>query len=294
MPRPVTYDIALRIRYDFANPVVGGRHLVRLLPVTRPRVQRLVAGHIDIGPSPEDRRDALDFFGNHAVSFTLGGAHHHILLRLAARVERAMPMPIGPSLGVAELAAALAAQTTLDPLSPVHFRAASPRVPVSAAMSLYASDLQSPGQTAAGLMDAIGASLHRDMRFDPDATEVDTPVAEAFEKRHGVCQDFSHVMIACLRGVGIPAGYVSGFLRTSPPPGKPRLEGADAMHAWVRAWCGPQAGWIDYDPTNATRVGADHIEVAFGRDYFDVAPVKGVLRGSGRQRSAQAVDVVPR
>ena len=89
------------------------------------------------------------------------------------------------------------------------------------------------------------------MRYDPDATEVDTPLAEAFAARHGVCQDFSHIMIAGLRSLGIPAGYVSGFLRTMPPPGKPRLEGADAMHAWVRAWCGAEAGWIEYDPTNA-------------------------------------------
>ena len=89
------------------------------------------------------------------------------------------------------------------------------------------------------------------MNFDPEATTVDTPPAEAFARRHGVCQDFAQVMIACLRGVGVPAGYVSGFLRTDPPPGQPRLEGADAMHAWVRAWCGWQAGWIEYDPTNA-------------------------------------------
>ena len=101
------------------------------------------------------------------------------------------------------------------------------------------------------------------------------------------------MMIACLRGVGIPAGYVSGFLRTDPPPGQPRLEGADAMHAWVRAWCGWETGWIEYDPTNAVVAGTDHILVARGRDYGDVAPVKGVLRIAGEQTSEQAVDVVP-
>ena len=131
------------------------------------------------------------------------------------------------------------------------------------------------------------------MKFDPKATTVDTPATEAFAKRHGVCQDFSHIMIACLRGIGIPAGYVSGFLRTLPPPGKPRLEGADAMHAWVRAWCGPEAGWIEFDPTNDKLAGEDHIVVAYGRDYSDVSPIKGTMRISGGQKSKQAVDVIP-
>ena len=131
------------------------------------------------------------------------------------------------------------------------------------------------------------------MSFDPEATTVDTPPAEAFARRHGVCQDFAQVMIACLRGIGIPAGYVSGFLRTNPPPGQPRLEGADAMHAWVRAWCGRQTGWIEFDPTNAIAAGIDHILVARGRDYGDVAPVKGVLRIAGDQKTEHAVDVIP-
>jgi transglutaminase-like putative cysteine protease len=104
----------------------------------------------------------------------------------------------------------------------------------------------------------------------------------------------SHIMIGVLRSLGIPAGYVSGFLRTSPPPGRPRLEGADAMHAWVRAWCGPQAGWLDYDPTNDCVAGPNHIEVAQGRDYADVSPVKGMLRVAGAQTSRQSVDVIPR
>ena len=147
--------------------------------------------------------------------------------------------------------------------------------------------------TALDAVRAVGLALHRDMHFDPEATTVDTPPAEAFARRHGVCQDFAQVMIACLRGVGIPAGYVSGFLRTNPPPGQPRLEGADAMHAWVRAWCGWQAGWVEFDPTNAISAGTDHIVVARGRDYGDVAPVKGVLRIAGEQKTEHAVDVIP-
>ena len=140
---------------------------------------------------------------------------------------------------------------------------------------------------------AIGQALFAHMRFDANATTVDTTPSEAFAKRRGVCQDFSHIMIACLRGIGIPAGYVSGFLCTKPPPGKPRLEGADAMHAWVQAWCGEAAGWVEFDPTNNCLAGGDHIVVAHGRDYGDVAPVKGTMRISGNQKSRQAVDVIP-
>ena len=134
--------------------------------------------------------------------------------------------------------------------------------------------------------------MHSDMKFDAKATDVDTPIADAFANRHGVCQDFSQIMICALRSIGVPAGYVSGFLRTIPPEGKPRLQGADAMHAWVRVRCGGKGGWAEYDPTNAIFAGADHVVIARGRDYSDVAPVKGILRTSGKQSSKHAVDMV--
>ncbi len=127
-------------------------------------------------------------------------------------------------------------------------------------------------------------AIHKDFKYDKDATKVDTGPVEAFALKRGVCQDFAHVMIAGLRGVGIPAGYVSGFLRTIPPKGKPRLEGADAMHAWVRVWCGQHAGWVEFDPTNAMLAGPDHITIGHGRDYADISPIVGVLRTSGRPR----------
>jgi transglutaminase-like putative cysteine protease len=131
------------------------------------------------------------------------------------------------------------------------------------------------------------------MTFDADATHVDTPVAEAFAARRGVCQDYAQIMLAGLRGLGVPAAYVSGFLRTVPPPGRPRLVGADAMHAWVRVWTGRDSGWMDYDPTNACTVGADHVEVGAGRDYADCAPVTGVLRLDGSQSTGHSVDMEP-
>ena len=129
------------------------------------------------------------------------------------------------------------------------------------------------------------------MTFDATATHVDTEAPEAFALRRGVCQDFSHIMILALQALGIPAAYVSGYLRTLPPEGGIKLEGVDAMHAWVRAWCGEDHGWIEYDPTNATLIGSDHVVVGYGRDYSDVSPVRGHLRSSGGQKNTQAVDV---
>ena len=160
-------------------------------------------------------------------------------------------------------------------------------------MTAYARALVRSDMPAFDAVEAIGHALHKDITFDSEATTVDTSPEEAFAGKRGVCQDITHIMIACLRGVGIPAAYISGYLRTIPPPGKPRLAGADAMHAWVAAWVGAGGGWVEFDPTNDLRVAGDHIMVARGRDYSDVAPVKGVLRTSGTQSSKQAVDVVP-
>lgn len=287
------YDITLRISYDYASPSAGGRHLVRVLPQDIPGSQRLIAGHLDITPRPSERFDSTDFFGNRMTEFAHRVPHKSIVLKMQARIDRQPGYALAGSTDMHLLSEDIAQCRDMGPHAPLHFLAASPRVPFDAGMTSYARAALHSGMTITQAVAAIGAALYRDIKFDPDATTVDTPAAEAFEKRRGVCQDYSHIMIACLRGVGIPAGYVSGFLRTLPPPGKPRLEGADAMHAWVRAWCGTQAGWIEFDPTNNCHAGADHIVVALGRDYSDVAPVKGMLRISGNSKSKQEVDVIP-
>ena len=288
------YDIRLVIDYDYVNSALGGRHLACLLPLAHDPDQRLIAGALTIEPTPEERTDRSDFFGNSVTEFSFRGAHSGITVTLSARVERFAPPPVAADpTRLSDLPAALARIHSLGPDSPLHFLSPSPRVPPSAEITAFARALLKPEMTLAAILQTVGHALHGHMRFDPDATTVDTPIAEAFAARHGVCQDFSHIMIAALRGLGIPAGYVSGFLRTLPPPGKPRLEGADAMHAWVRAWCGPDAGWVEFDPTNDKGSGSDHIVVARGRDYSDVVPIKGTLRISGGQESHQAVDVIP-
>lgn len=288
------YDLSLEISYDYASPANSGRHALRLMPASLPGAQRLISSSIKLSPRPSERRDRTDFFGNAVTDVVYRTSHSDLVFELSARVERTATseeLDISPPLRA--LPRELAALQTLAADEPVHFLAASPRLPLSPAFAVYAQEHLAPEMSAVAAVEAVGKALHVDLEFDAEATTVDTPALEAFERRHGVCQDFSHIMIACLRSIGIPAGYVSGFLRTLPPDGQPRLEGADAMHAWVRAWCGVEVGWIEYDPTNALRVGQDHIVVARGRDYGDAAPVKGVLRTAGEQTTGHKVDVIP-
>lgn len=288
------YDIKLTIGYDYGAPADHVRTLVRLLPSDQSGRQIVTSRLLMVEPAAQERQDGTDFFGNVTTSLAFHRPIEAISLTLKARVERlSAPRLLDLSPPRAELPAEIAARGDLGPSAPHHYLAASPRVAPDPAIAAFARDVARPDQTTLQTVVAIGEALEAEMRFDAGATDVDTPPAEAFAARHGVCQDFSHVMIAALRSLGIPAGYVSGFLRTEPPPGQPRLEGADAMHAWVTAWCGAELGWVDYDPTNACTVRRDHVVVAHGRDYGDVSPVKGALRTVGQQQSRHAVDVVP-
>lgn len=287
------YQIRLSVTYDYDSPAAGGRHLLRLLPSAMAGMQDVRQALLAISPRPSERADFTDFFGNAATGIALASEHSRIVFTASAMVDRIAPGPgIDTSPPLAALADEIAAQRDVGSASPLHFLADSPRIAQVAAITDYALAFAGAVSVRAAV-EALGMALYRDMRFDAQATTVDTPPEEAFRDRHGVCQDFAQIMIAGLRGLGIPAGYVSGFLRTTPPPGKPRLEGADAMHAWVRAWCGAAEGWVEFDPTNGCLVAQDHITVAYGRDYGDVAPVAGVLRIAGRQRTQQAVDVIP-
>jgi transglutaminase-like putative cysteine protease len=288
------YDISQTVSYRYDGASAGGRHLLRLMPADLTGEQRLIAGHLDIEPEPVERIAQVDFFGNAAAEISLPFAHSALEFRVRARVERRATAPAADTSPLLDaLAAEIADCRSLEPSATHHFAGPSPRVAPHREMTEYARSAVGGTATALEAVLAIGAALHRDMRFDAKATHADTDPAEAFAQRHGVCQDFSHVMIACLRGIGVPAGYVSGYLRTLPPAGQPRLQGADAMHAWVRAWCGRTMGWVEYDPTNTMLAGTDHVVVARGRDYSDVSPVKGVLRTPGGQTSRHAVDIVP-
>jgi transglutaminase-like putative cysteine protease len=288
------YDIGLRITYSYDRSAAGGRHLLRLMPSSLAGQQRLLRSKLTVSPAPAERSDMIDFFGNHGTEIIFRDAHDEIEFRVEARVERfAEPAGFDISPRLPQLAEELSEYRGLEPESPLHFLWTSPRTAPTPEMTAYALAQVDEGATTLGAMTAIGHALYRDMEFDSEATTVETLAREAFERRRGVCQDFAQIMIAMLRGVGVPAGYVSGFLRTNPPAGQARLEGADAMHAWVRAWCGREMGWVEFDPTNDVVVSLDHIVIARGRDYGDVSPVRGILRISGDQTTEQAVDVIP-
>ncbi len=292
--KPMLYDLSLHMGYSYDAMAHGGRHVIRVLPLSIPGRQRLVAGSITISPTPDERTVFDDFFRQPATSVHVRAPHEKLDIRMQARVmveSPAMTADFSPQLS--RLPHELANVWSVDFQSPHHFVGTSPRIGVDAAITAYAKELVKPGMTIREIAFAMCKRIHKDFTYDGEATTVDTTPSEAFKLKRGVCQDFSHIMILALRSLGIPAGYVSGFLRTIPPPGKERLEGADAMHAWVRIWCGDATGYIELDPTNDIVARSDHIVVGYGRDYSDVAPVIGVLKGYGNQQAKQAVDVIP-
>lgn len=288
------YDIRLHLRYEYESPVVGGRHLVRVMPSMHLPWQRLVAASFSFEPEPVERSDFTDFFANAVTAIVLRDPHDCLDVGLHARVAVQRPPPmLDTSPNPPGLRREFERTWSLSPTSPQHFLPPSRHAPIKAEITRYARDSLRRADTVARVAEDLCARINRDFTYDAEATEVSTPVDEAFQMRRGVCQDFSHIMIAGLRGIGIPAGYVSGYLRTIPPRGKERLEGADAMHAWVKVWCGETSGWIEFDPTNDMLAGDDHITVATGRDYDDVPPIVGVLVTSGDHKASQSVDVLP-
>jgi transglutaminase-like putative cysteine protease len=289
----VIYDIRHVTTYAYDSPVSFARCSLRLEPRSGDG-QQLVSHSVDIRPQPAERTIRHDFFGTHTESVLIETPHRSLRIDSRSRVsvsrrapDRAASSPPWESVRDAAFEA-----TSLDPSSPIGYVFPSPLVPVQSAVTQYASASFPPAsEILAGAIDLMHR-IRTDFKYDPKATVISTPLAEAFEKRHGVCQDFAHVMIAGLRGLGLPAAYVSGYLRTIPPPGKPRLQGADATHAWVALWCGTELGWIGLDPTNDVLVENDHIVLAVGRDFSDVSPVDGIIVGSRKQKLAVAVDVL--
>ena len=287
------YDLSLKMGYTYQIPASNARHMLRLLPLSLPGRQRLVAGSLTISPTPEEQTHFVDFFLHPTTSLLVRKPHEKLEIRMKARVHvESLPDTADFSPLLDDLADEIADCWSVDGLSPHHFLAASPRLPDSTEISGYARPWASSKLTVMQIAREMNAKIHKDFTYDGKATNVDTTPNQAFKLKRGVCQDFSHIMIIALRSLGIPAGYVSGFLRTIPPPGKARLEGADAMHAWVRVWCGVHQGWLEFDPTNAMLAGADHITIGHGRDYSDISPIIGVLRTSGDHKAKQSVDVV--
>ncbi|MFK4810509.1 transglutaminase N-terminal domain-containing protein [Devosia sp. ZW T5_3] len=287
------YDVRLDLHYDYDAPVHGGRHLIRVAPISVPGTQRVIAASLSFEPRPQRESAFTDFFGNAVTTITYLTPHDHLDIRLTARVQvEDIHPPADLSPTVERLRQEVTRFWSVEPDSPHHFLAESGSVQLVPAITAYARNVMADAPSVLAAANEFCMAIHRDFIYDPKATDVQTTPAEAFALRKGVCQDFAHVMIAGLRGAGIPAGYVSGFLRTNPPPGKARLEGSDAMHAWVRVWCGQHMGWVEFDPTNAMIAGGDHISIGHGRDYADISPIVGVLKTHGSHETTQSVDVI--
>jgi transglutaminase-like putative cysteine protease len=288
------YDVRQVTSVDYAASVPLAQHMLRMVPADHDG-QVVLSNRVDIDPEPIERLERNDFFGNRVMQIEIATPHRRLVVRSAARVRVEPPFPLMAEItpGWEDVGESVLESSDLAPASPAHFLFPSRIVALSPEIRDYAeASFPSSRAILAGAIDLM-RRIKADFAYAPGSTDVRTPPLVAFRQRRGVCQDFAHVMIAGLRGLGLPACYVSGCLRTYPPPGRARLEGADATHAWVAVWCGAEAGWRSLDPTNAVEPEEDHIVLAIGRDYADVAPVNGIIVSSGDQAMHVGVDVVP-
>lgn len=292
-----TADTVLHIshvtHYDYASRVDLAMHLLHLQPLSRAD-QQLEDFRLDIDPPATRNQASLDYFGNPQHHLTLTTPHHALTVRAESRVRRLAAATPNPSASPAweSVRAAMRYRAGQPWLPAAEFCFPSAFVPLHPAFQAYAQLEFTPGrpllEAAIGLM----ARIHHEFTYATASTDLTTPALEAFSRRQGVCQDFAHIMIACLRSLGLPARYVSGYLLTQPPPGQPRLLGVDASHAWLAVWC-PQHDWVELDPTNNLIAAQSHAVIACGRDYADVAPLRGVIQGGGSHTLSVAVSVVP-
>jgi transglutaminase-like putative cysteine protease len=292
----VIYRIVHATEYLYGAPVSTSHHELHLLP--RLSAHQHARGEtLQISPAPGLRRDRVDVFGNRCTHVEIWEPHRRLSVVSRAEVEVIPPPPLGGEGARVDRPWEAVRDDARQPRTPGGLEAAglvfaSPYVPIDAEAGAYAAVSFTPGRPLLAAALELTARIHADFTYDAEATTVATPVAEVLRQRRGVCQDFAHLQIACLRALGLPARYVSGYLSTTPPPGRERVVGADASHAWVQVFS-PDAGWIALDPTNDAVVTDRHVTVAWGRDFGDVTPIRGVIMGGGRHDLQVSVDVAP-
>lgn len=287
-----TYRVSHQTEYRYGSEVSASYGELHLLPREAPG-QRTGTTSVLIDPPPHDLRHRLDLYGNRTGFFTVLSPHRSLVVRTISEVvvdERDASPPassIGWEHGRDQLRPGGAAGTH----EAVPFTLDSPLVARSAALAELAAPSFTPGRPMVEALADLNHRIHEGFAYEPGATDVRTTLDEVLERRAGVCQDFAHVALGCLRAVGLAGRYVSGYLETTPPPGQAKLQGADQSHAWVSAWV-PDVGWVDVDPTNDVFVGDRHIVTAWGRDYRDVTPLKGVIYTAGSNHELSvSVDV---
>ncbi|HWN95899.1 MAG TPA: transglutaminase family protein [Methylomirabilota bacterium] len=287
----MTYEIVHRTTYDYSEPVAISHHAARMEPKVLP-TQHRDEFRIEMEPEPKLRKVRTDYFANRVCFFSIQEIHQRLEIVARSCVKVTAVTPPVPSLSppweqVTEL---FSDPVSPDVVAPYQFVFDSPLLQASPEIADYARQSFSKGvPLLVGALD-LGRRIHHDFKYDPVATTVATPLEEVLAKRCGVCQDFAHLAIACLRSLGLSARYVSGYLRTHAAPGKEKLVGADASHAWFSVFC-PSVGWVDFDPTNNVLPAEGHITVAYGRDFGDVSPLSGILTGGGTHEVKVSVDV---
>ena len=286
------YDVTHVTRYTYGATVELTNGVLRLIPRSGDG-QILEHFNLETEPPCLPAAERIDPFDNKVTTLRIEKPHRSLSIKAQSRVRVNRPPPPTSSLPWESVAAEALTLSVLSPDCPAIALYPSRRVQLFDEASDYARRSFSETRPIFDATLELANRIRADFVYDPDATEVNTPAQEAFDRRRGVCQDFAHIMIASLRGLGLPALYVSGYIRTLPLPGKERLKGADASHAWVSLWCGSALGWKDFDPTNAQAVQNDHIVVARGRDYSDASPIESMVLSSGRHQLDVEVDVVP-
>ncbi|MGK2942647.1 MAG: transglutaminase family protein [Immundisolibacter sp.] len=289
----MNYRIVHTTRYQYVEPVASSHNEAHLLPRNFAG-QALVAASLDIDPPCSDYRDRQDFFGNTASYFAILDSHQAVTITATSEVRlliQRWQLDLADDVDWQEAAQRLAQAGDWDTLDAAQFCLDSPLVRAAPPLRDYAAPSFAARRPLTQSVADLVARIHQDFTYDPTATDITTPVLEVLEQRRGVCQDFAHLAIGCLRSLGLAARYVSGYLETQPPPGQPKLEGADASHAWLQVYL-PGTGWQDWDPTNNLQPAGRHVTTAWGRDYSDVAPLKGVIYGGGDSHSIDVkVDV---
>jgi transglutaminase-like putative cysteine protease len=287
------YAVSHRTSYRYAATVDLAQHIAHLRPRSFPG-QSVADCTLLVDPPPAAQTVHTDHFGNQVDSFRVEQAHTVLIIEMRSQVEVALPAPPAPAATPpwedvrAGLAAAFPASVTA-----AEFMHASPLVAIGPEAAAYAQpSFPARRPILAAALDLI-RRIRADFTYTPGATDISTPLHEVFARRVGVCQDFAQVGIAALRALGLAAGYVSGYIRTYPRPGVAALRGGDASHAWVAVWCGPEAGWVHLDPTNDLIVRDEHVIVAWGRDFSDVSPVRGMILGGGTHHYGVSVELRP-
>ncbi len=289
------YRVHHATRYSYGDTVDLASHLLHLRPRLLPGCQRVVEARITAAPAAARRRDGTDHFGNPVTWLFLDTPHPEFEVTAEALVEVEFPIPPAPAATPRwEEVAACARRGGPGAADAAEFAFDSPMVPAHAGAGAYAAESFPAGRPVLAALLDLNARIRRDFAFRPGVTTLSTPISEVLARREGVCQDFTHLMIGALRALGLPARYVSGYIRTRPPPGQPRRRGVDQSHAWVGCWLGPEHGWVDLDPTNGLVVRDEHVVLAWGRDYADISPVRGVVLGGGAGHDLSvSVDLEP-